>query len=133
MRRMIWPVTVGLSAALLASAATAGGIFCMLSGRDVSYGKIASAPNGGVYRVQPISDDGARELRVSPKALVYRIQRIQPEEIRPGEFFVARPAEPNSLQRAVVFGSEMDLMDVYAAVGHGTKRVKTASKTASRK
>jgi len=119
--------------ALLATAATAGGIFCMLSGRDVRYGKIADAPGGGVYRVQPISDDGARELRMTPKAVIYRVQRIQPEDVKPGEFFVARPAAQNSPQRVVVFDNEMDLYGVYAAVGHGTTRSKPASKTASRK
>jgi hypothetical protein len=117
--------TVALGGALLGSASTAGGILCMLSGRDVSVGTLASAPKAG--RCQVDGMDGVRELRLGPNTQVIRIERIPADAVQPGEHFVARNGSQGGPSPAVVvYHNDADLFALYNAVGHGTKKKQAA-------
>jgi hypothetical protein len=121
MRRYVFLSLVALGGALLGSASTAGGILCMISGRDVAIGTLTSSPQAGLCRVDGM--DGVRELRLGPNTQVVRIERIAPDAVRPGEHFVARNGAPGSPSPAVVvYHDDADLFALYNAVGHGTKK-----------
>jgi hypothetical protein len=122
MRGFRWVAIAACAAGLSSAAAAGGGILCMLMGRDVTYGKIASAPQHGLCRVEA---EGRTELRVGADTKVLRLQRIRPDEIRPGEQFVAR-GRSGTAPVVVVFEDEMALVNLYQAMGHGTERRQTA-------
>jgi hypothetical protein len=127
-------VVVVVAAAGISSAAAGGGVLCMLAGRDVSFGKVRTAPQNGVLQ---ISSEGRSELRIGPETKVLRIERISPDQIRAGDEFIARNGNPAS-PSVVVYRDQMDLIHLYQAMGHGTQKraapvAKTASKQASSK
>ena len=119
MTRVKMMVAVALGTALLSSAATAGGVICMLQGRNVTIGKTASAPEGGLCK---IAGSPGQALKVGPQTSVVRLERVAPGEIRPGEQFVALNGEKGGASPCVVlYRSDRDLFDVYRAFGHGTR------------
>ena len=127
MRRFWIRAAIALGAALLGSATTAGGILCMLHGRNVTYGQLVAAPREGVCAVQ--AADGVKQLRLGPNTKIVRIERVPAGEVRAGEQFVARNANDGGASPAVVlFGSQEDLFTLYNAVGHGTRRGQVASR-----
>ena len=130
MKGMKTLIAVGLGTALLASAATAGGLLCMLQGRNVTVGTVKAAPENGIVQV---SADGTRELKLGPETKVVRMELVPAAEIRPGEVFVSLNGKSGGASPAVaVFKSHEALAVLYRAMGHGTNRPATVAKTATK-
>ena len=76
MRKVGLTVVVALSAALLGSATTAGGILCMLYERDVTIGKLTSGPQDGLCQVEAAGLLGLAKIR-------RREEFLEADDLRP--------------------------------------------------
>jgi hypothetical protein len=128
MKRLTNLIAVGRGTARRARAATAGGLLCMLQGRNVTFGTVKGAPQNGVMTV---SAEGARDMRVGAGTKVVRLELIRPEDVKPGEQFIALNGKTGQPSPAVAVFKEHDaLWAVYQSMGHGTTRPATVAKTA---
>src|SRR5688572_5444145 len=123
-------VLTGLTTMIAASGVTAGGVLCMLAGRDVTIGEAKSIVRDG--KAVPVAA-GVKAAAIGPKTEIIRIERIRVDQIRPDDTFVARnPKKAGEAAPAVVvFQSPNDVLSLYTAMGHGTERptaVKAAAK-----
>ncbi len=123
------PIALAAIAATVGSAATAGGVLCMIAGRDVTFGKVVEAPASGIVRLA----DQSAPVRLGEETRIYRLQRIRPDEIRAGEhLLVPRSPSGGRAGSAVVFEDPTAVQDVYVAFGHGTRRNRAAAGAAAR-
>jgi hypothetical protein len=119
MRRIGLALAALTGAALLAGGAHAGGILCMLQGRDVTIGKVAPEAAGGAR----LAGERGGTLAIGEGTTILRIERVRASDLRPGEQFVARNGRDGKPSPVVVLFKDVDdLAHLYGAMGHRTSR-----------
>jgi len=112
----------------VAGAAAAGGIYCMLEGRDVSFGKITGTAGSTRLVV-----DGGSSVAIGPDTVIVRIERIKASDLRPGDEFISRNGKAgHSTPNVVVYGRQDDVFALYKAMGHGTTNPGTAVRASAK-
>lgn len=108
-------------ATVVSSAATAGGLYCILSARNVLVGRTTTDTRAGAGIV--LDEARPRRLTLAPDARILRVESVTLAEVRPGETVVAALGdEARSYRYVALFKRDGDLQAMLRALGSDPSR-----------